>query len=324
MPSPHSATNRPPPRFPDAVLRWRNSESENMSSEPDAVRQAPDGVKSFDFSDEVCAAIARLFFSYSGIRLPPQKYPLIRSRFSKTVARLRLRQPDQFFQFLQEQRNAGNLDDLLECLTTNHTFFLREKVHFEIMVDHLTRLPTNALSEPIRVWSAGCATGEEPYSIACFLADHFGVNNAGWQVIGSDISRKAIGLATAGIYPDGKLLAVPAEWRAKYFLQGGDEHTGEFKVKPCLARHVLFRQENLLKAVPATGAFQVIFCRNLFIYLDRDIQQALLDRFHEALSEGGLLFTGHSESLAGMNSPFSNFKPSVYQKGAAPCRKSEH
>ena len=169
------------------------------------------------------------------------------------------------------------------------------------------------------VWSAACATGEEPYSIAFYLAERFPlVSDCNWQVLATDISTKALTQAQQGIYPEDRLGSLPPGWWRKYFQKGHRHWQGHYRIKPPLRQRVRLQQINLLGNYTFREPFEVIFCRNVMIYFDRPTQEQLVRRLHQFLVPNGYLLIGHSESLNGLNVGLRCLKPSIYQKASPP------
>jgi len=214
-----------------------------------------------------------------------------------------------FVEYYEEE-----LTHMVDALTTNYTQFLREKDHFEFLVG--TALPGAVKGRKrFNVWSAACATGEEPYSIAFYLNEYFPTVGAwDWNVHATDISTKALDKARQAVYPQDRLSSLPQEWWRKYFQKGLREWDGHYRVKPQLRERIHFRQINLLGNYTFPEPFEVIFCRNVMIYFDRPTQEQLVQRLAQFLIPGGYLLIGHSESLNGLNIGLRCLKPSIYQK----------
>jgi chemotaxis protein methyltransferase CheR len=204
---------------------------------------------------------------------------------------------------------------MIDALTTNYTHFLREKDHFEFLVKTAlpALLPGNP--RPFMVWSAACATGEEPYSLAFYLSEHFPrARGWDWRILATDISTKALGAAQQGVYPADRLNSVPPDWWKKYFQRGHGKWEGHCRIKPDLSQYVGFRQLNLLGNYAFKERFEVIFCRNVMIYFDRPTQEQLVRKLSQHLVPNGYLIIGHSESLNGLDIGLRCLRPSIYQK----------
>ncbi len=218
-----------------------------------------------------------------------------------------------FLDHLFTTRSPEDLELVLNKLTTNYTFFLREKDHFTYFADHM--LP--ALAERHRddrvlsIWSAGCSSGEEPYTLSIYLKEYFGPQAGTWdtRVLATDISHQALAKARAGTYQ--RPADMPDPWLRRYFTL--DKATGLYTVSPALRDNVIFRVFNLMDPIRFKLKFDVIFCRNVMIYFDQPTRDALVQRFAGALAPRGWLVISHSESL-GQNPLFEMVAPAVYRK----------
>jgi chemotaxis protein methyltransferase CheR len=203
---------------------------------------------------------------------------------------------------------------MLDCISTNKTDFFREPLHFAFLRDHI--LPALSSLKRIRIWSAACSSGEEPYTIAMTLFD--GVSAPlQWdsKILASDLSTRMLDQAASGIYEEDRVRELPPDTVRRHFLKGRGKLVGMVKVKPHLSDMVLFRRINLMDArYPIKAPLDVIFCRNAMIYFDRATQQQLVNKFHRYLKPGGHLFIGHSESLQWVEHPFRTVAPTIYRK----------
>jgi len=208
---------------------------------------------------------------------------------------------------------------LIDSLSTNLTSFFREMGHFDFLLD--SYLPALLLkkrklrSSRIRAWSAGCSTGEEAYSLAITLLHATG-DGTGWDIrlLATDISTHVLQIAKKGRYEKSRVEAVPAALKSRYLLPGRLGDKAVCQVAPAVRNVVRFAYLNLMEPWPFSGPFDFIFCRNVMIYFDKPTQQRLVNRFWDYLESGGLLFTGHSESLTGVNHEFRYVQPTIYAK----------
>lgn len=268
-------------------------------------RQEPSGL---DF-------VIQLVYERTHIRLHDGKEPLIRARLGKRQRALGLPSLADYVDYLRLAGDAEELTRAVDALTTNYTQFLREGDHFEFLVQ--TALPglVGNRPGPIRVWSAACATGEEPYSIAFYLEEFFPtVAGWDWRILATDVSTRALGKAAQGIYDWERVVTLSAAWQRKYLLRGEGSAEGLCRVKPALRERIEFRHEDLFGEERGKGPFHVIFCRNAMIYFDRAAQQKLAQRLVRHLVPGGYLLIGHSESLTGLSVPLKCLRPSYYQR----------
>ena len=205
---------------------------------------------------------------------------------------------------------------LVSRLTTNYTYFLREEQHYSFM--RATALPdmTKYIKDfDLRIWSAGCSSGEEPYTTAMVLMEYFGSQHVRWDttVLGTDISEQVLSAARKGIYTVNTLSHLPDRWRQQYFCKLDD---GRYQVSDVLRKQVVFGHFNLMdRTMPFKKKFHIIFCRNVMIYFDNPTREALTNRFYHMLEPGGYLFIGMSETMMNLKTPFEYVRPAIYRKG---------
>jgi chemotaxis protein methyltransferase CheR len=269
-------------------------------------------------STEEFNLIRQLVYDRFGIHLNEQKKSLVVERLQKTLRVGRFESFRAYYEHVVNDRSGQAVLELIDRISTNHTSFFREKDHFVFMqTTWLPALKKKALqsgSKNVRIWSAGCSSGEEPYTIAMLLADLFEADHTGWDlgVLATDISTTVLEKAQAGIYSDTQLESVPDTYKRKYFKQTED---GLYAVNQAIKNQILFRRLNLMnKEYPFKGQFQIIFCRNVMIYFDEPVREGLLERYHRYLEPNGYLFIGHSESIGRDNKYFRFIRPAIYQK----------
>ena len=263
--------------------------------------------------------IRKLVYDRFGIHLNEQKKSLVVERLQKTLRTGQFESFRAYYDYVVRDRSGKALLELVDRISTNHTHFFREKDHFVFM--QTTWLPalkkaaqTAGKKKDIRIWSAGCSSGEEPYTIAMLLADQFEMDGSGWDIgiLATDISTTVLEKAQAGLYSDTQLEQVPDVFKRKFFRPAGD---GLYTVTPAIKDLVMFRRLNLMnKEYPFKGQFQIIFCRNVMIYFDEPVRNELLQRYHRYLEPDGYLFIGHSESIGRDNKYFRFIRPAFYQK----------
>lgn len=214
-----------------------------------------------------------------------------------------------------KQNDPAEIAVLLNKLTTNHTYFLREEAHFEFL--KTTFLPmqekTNTRKD-IRIWSAGCSSGEEAYTTIMVMMDYFGLQRSSWdfRILATDISEKVMKEARTGIYGKESLKNVPPAWIKKYFTQQDSEH---YFLNEEVRNQVIFKPLNLMEPFSFRQPFDLIFCRNVMIYFDQPTRNILINKFYDVLKPGGYLFIGHSETVQRDTTKFRYIQPSIYQKG---------
>ncbi len=261
--------------------------------------------------------IADLAYDRFGLDLKRGKEALVAARLGKKLRQLGFRTFAEYHRHVLADSTGEALIELIDALTTNHTSFLRERAHFEF----LARAVNEELREvsALRLWSAACSSGEEPYSIAMCLAEALARTPAKngtrqFRILATDISTRVLALARRAVYPAGRFDDIPEAWRRAYLLRGRGESQGFYKIKPELAQTVEFARLNLIEPFPAREPFQVIFCRNVMMYFDKATQQNIVQRLAGCLARGGYLFVGHSESLTGVEHGLQYVCPAVYRQ----------
>jgi chemotaxis protein methyltransferase CheR len=261
--------------------------------------------------------IRSLVYERSRINLGPDKRQLVSARLGKRLRATNTPTLSDYCQLLQQPGAEQELGHLIDAISTNHTFFFREEAHFTFLREKaVPEMLARARAErwtKFRVWSAACSSGEEPYSIAMTLAG--ALPQFPWQIEATDISRRVLAKAAAGIYSDEAVRRLPLDLIRTHFQRGFGPQEGNHRVKAALRERVIFHHLNLLEGEPPfTDAFQIIFCRNVMIYFDRPTQEELIGRLARRLVPGGYLFVGHSESLTHLRHTLRAVRPAIYQK----------
>ena len=247
-----------------------------------------------------------------GIELRDGKERLVMARLSKYVRSGGFRNFGQYLGSIQSDASGDKLTELIDAMTTNHTSFLREPEHFRFLVK--TVLPTYKCRTAIKIWSAACSTGEEPWSILFSLEDAMErPGGPDLRITGTDISARVLRTSQQGVYSSERLAGVPPVWMGKYFTSQ-DRAKSTWQVKPSFRSKCEFRKLNLIQPFSFNSSFQVIFCRNVMIYFNRQTQCDLLRRMETALEPGGYLMVGHSESLSGLDHSLEYVQPAIYRR----------
>jgi chemotaxis protein methyltransferase CheR len=248
----------------------------------------------------------------AGINLADHKHALVMGRLACRLRHHRLATYGEYFELLQRREGAGEVQIALDLLTTNETHFFREARHFELLQQRV--IAAHAGPRPLKVWSAACSSGEEPYSIAMTLAA--GLRERPWEVVASDISTRVLERARSGHYAMARAKSIPREHLAAYCLKGTGSQEGTFLIQDQLRSRIQFMQVNLNAALPALGEFDAIFLRNVMIYFDIATKREVVARLVRHLRPSGYLFIGHSESLNGVSDELKSEVVSVYRKVA--------
>lgn len=243
--------------------------------------------------------IARLVYEHAGIVIREHKEAMTRGRLARRVKALGLTSVAEYCAFLKTAAAESEIPELINAVTTNHTAFFRERHHFDhLRKDVLPRLLAERGQRRgrIRIWSSASSSGEEPYSIAATARDALGSrSDVDLKILATDIDTDILEKADAGIYPAELFDRLPADVRP--WLKVETVGRGEVRIVDDLRRLLSFKRLNLIETWPMSGPFDVIFCRNVFIYFDTQTKAAILDRFVGLLAPGGFLYLGHSESL---------------------------
>ena len=246
----------------------------------------------------------------AGISLSANKKALVSGRLEKRLRERQLGSYAQYLDLLRQPREADEVQLAVDLLTTNETYFFREPRHFELLRE--LALDARRQGRPLRVWSAACSSGEEPYSIAMVLADV--QSEPGWELLASDISSRMLARARAGHYTDSRTEGIPPGYRQRFCLRGTGPQQGTLLVQRELRQRVRFEQVNLDRPLPSLGQFDIVFLRNVMIYFDSATKRDVVARLVMTLKRGGHLLIGHSESLTDMHAELQPVVPSVYRR----------
>lgn len=278
-----------------------------MMNEPELTRQEFESIRT-------------LVFERLGINLTEQKTALVAARLGAVVRERGFATFRDYQAYLLADRSGEALSELADRIGTHHTYFNREPEHFRYfyrqVLPELAARYEHTRQYELRIWSAGCSTGEEPYLLQILLHEYFQYRYANWNtgVLATDVSAGVLEKAGAGVYPEDQMQGLPEEYRRKYFRPASD---GRWAVNDFVKREIVFRRLNLTNAqFPFRRPFDVIFCRNVMIYFDRDTRESLVRRLTEWLEPGGYLFVGHSESLRDYGvRELEYVQPAIYRRG---------
>jgi chemotaxis protein methyltransferase CheR len=249
-----------------------------------------------------------------GINLT-QKRTLIEGRLSNIIFEKGFESFSDYLDFVFGDVTGDETIVLINKLTTNHTYFMRESNHFDYLRETvLPYLASTIKDRDLRLWSAGCSSGEEPYTLEIILREYFGGGVLPWdtQILATDISNRALELAKKGIYAADAIDSIPKLWKLNYFEKIDAEN---YRISESIKKNIIFRIFNLMQPeFPFKKKFHVIFCRNVMIYFDQPTKDALINKFYEFTEPGGYLFIGHSESVSRESSKYKYIMPAVYRK----------
>lgn len=264
--------------------------------------------------------IRRLVYAKSGINLGDGKIQLVRARLGKRVRKGGYASYGEYFNHVENDPSGEELCLLLDAISTNTTHLFRENRHFELLREIITQWVDDRAwrqqHSALRIWSAGCSSGEEPYSLA-MVAHHAlaGCPGVELKILATDLSVQMLSQAKLGVFESHKVGTVPPQYKSKYLRKVTPDDRVCLQVVPELRRLITFSRFNLMTPTfPFRNGFDIVFCRNVMIYFDRPTQQALVNRFADQLHGGGYLMIGHSESLNGTEHPLAYVEPTVYRK----------
>jgi chemotaxis protein methyltransferase CheR len=258
--------------------------------------------------------IRRMVYEKFGIDLEGKEV-LVAARLGKKMREQGHSSFKQYYEHVQKDTTGDALTTMVDALTTNHTSFFREMQHFDYLRKVI--LPELQPAGQIRIWSAACSTGEEPYSIAFTLMEELSQSVAARaHILATDISTCVLATAQRGLYPASRFQQVPVDRMRRHLLKGSGVSTGDYMVKKEVRALVKFQRLNLMEDFSSVGLFSVIFCRNVMIYFDRETQQSLVNRLAAQLEPGGYLLIGHAESLNGVEHPLKYLCPATYRSMA--------
>ncbi|WP_425448111.1 CheR family methyltransferase [Dethiothermospora halolimnae] len=251
---------------------------------------------------------------YYGINLTKKKKLLV-SRLKNYLIENNYDDFSVYSRDIIKDKNGKLTKDFLDMITTNHTYFMREFEHFKYFKkDILPHLKSTVKDKDLRIWSAGCSSGEEPYTLAILIDDYLKEDRENWdtKILATDISSKALSIAKGGIYKNEKLELIPDSWKRKYFKRISEKNS---QVKEEIKKEIIFRKFNIMRTVyPFKRKFHIIFCRNVMIYFDIDTRKKLVRKLFDNTHKRGYLFIGQAESLNYSGSPYKYIMPGVYRK----------
>lgn len=275
-----------------------------------------------DMSDRDFRRFRDLIYEECKIKLIPAKKTMLTSRLRKRLRALNMDSFGQYYDYVSIVKDhADELVHMLDAVSTNKTDFFREPKHFNYLIKEalpgMVRCGRWKPGRMLNVWSAGCSSGEEPYTIAMVLAQFAAWNQTGdFSILATDISTRVLDIAAKGIYPQSATEPVPPALKHRYMMRGKGSRKGSCRVVPELRHRVQFRRVNLNKGKDFGIRIQmdIIFCRNVIIYFDRETQKRLFEKIYTQLVPGGYLFIGHSETLNGINDRFESMAVATYKK----------
>lgn len=270
---------------------------------------------SYELTDSEFSRFKEIVYREAGINLSDLKKALLQARLMRRMRHLKLDTYADYYQYLIDhyEEEVGNF---VNAVTTNKTDFFREPKHFDYMTEHFLPEFDRSGRNKMRIWSAGCSTGEEPYTIAMVLHEYYsGRTMPDIKILATDIDTQVLETGRNGTYPQNQIEDIPDQFLRKYFMRGTGGNEGLYRAKKPLRDMISFRRLNLhSETFPMAGPFDLIFCRNVIIYFDRESQRHLFRKFHQYLHPEGLLFIGHSENLNAVSKDFYLVSNTTYRK----------
>ncbi len=253
--------------------------------------------------------------SHYGIHFKSEKKTLVEGRLGHVLTSMNMSSLTEYMEYVKADKTGQAASLMLDRITTNYTFFMREQEHFRFFQKSvLPYLSQTVKDRDLRIWSAACSTGEEPYTLAMIIDEFFSSNKAAWdtKILATDISQKALTAAKGGIYRNDKLTDLPEVWKRRYFKPYDAEQS---ILTDRIRGEVIFNSINLMSTVfPFKRKMHVIFCRNVMIYFDNNTKEKLTQRLYDITEPGGFLFIGHSEGLNRETTRYKYVMPAVYRK----------
>jgi chemotaxis protein methyltransferase CheR len=272
--------------------------------------------REFEFTDASFERIRQFVSEHTGIVLTEAKKNMVYGRLSKRIRKGRFETFDEFCDALEE----GDEDEqefMINAITTNLTAFFREQHHFDFLAETLIPklVEEKKHNKRLRIWSAGCSTGEEPYSIAITLKEALpDFDEWDVKILATDLDANVVAHGKQGVYREERITGLPEEVIERWFKRGKGDNVGMVRVHPELQQMITFKRLNLLREWPMKGPFDLMFCRNVVIYFDKDTQKVLFDRYADILEPEAHLFIGHSETLYKVSDRFESLGHTIYRK----------
>ncbi|MDY0212641.1 MAG: protein-glutamate O-methyltransferase CheR [Desulfuromonadaceae bacterium] len=271
-------------------------------------------------SDSEFDSLREMIYTRFGINLTEQKRSLLVGRLQKMLRTHKIETFEDYYRYLEKDTSGKAVSDLINLISTNYTYFNREKDHFDYFLNtalpHVCEEIKKRGEKNLRVWCAGCSSGEEAYTLLMLMHEYLGTEYNRWDagLLATDISQKVLDTAREGIYPADKVASLPDNLQRKYFTR---LNSGQMQVSNKIRSEITFRRFNLMNTrFPFKCPFHIIFCRNVMIYFDLTTRNALVQRFHQFMEPKGYFFIGHSETLGRDSKLYNYIIPAVYQKGS--------
>ncbi|MDD2761374.1 MAG: protein-glutamate O-methyltransferase CheR [Methylomonas sp.] len=260
--------------------------------------------------DDEFELLSSLIFKIAGITMSSVKKPLVASRLMKRLKHYNMLSYGEYYRMITDASGKAELQTAIDLLTTNETHFFREPKHFDFFRQII--IPGRRNGRSLRVWSAACSSGEEPYTLAMLLDDALG--SEPWEIQASDLSSRVLEQARSGMYPDARMAEIPKRYLYRYCLKGVGTQSGMMLMEKKLRDRIYFFQHNLTSPPPVKAEFDVIFLRNVLIYFNKSTKRQVVELLLPTLRKGGFFLVSHSETLTYLGLPLETIAPSIYRK----------
>lgn len=295
------------------MLETLNLRSFNMFSQLQDIVPAKQRMTDSEFK-----RISEFITSQYGIKLPDFKKTMVEGRLHKRLRKTGISSFSEYIDVVFSDGGKAELLEMVDAISTNKTDFFRESTHFDFMTNTLLPEFCEGNKRQLKIWSSAASSGEEIYTIAVVLEEFMAKSNSSridYKILGTDISVDKLKMAVSGVYANDRIKDIPTDLRDKYFLKSKDAGKKEVRVIPTLRSKVEFRRQNLMDTQYGVDSdYDIIFCRNVLIYFDKELQEKVINKLCDKLKVGGYFFLGHSESIIGKSVPLKQVKPTVYKK----------
>ena len=270
-------------------------------------------MSSYDFTK-----LSNFIYDEYGIKLTPVKKTMLESRLQKRLNALQMDSYKDYCDFVfSTQGRQQELIHMIDLVTTNKTDFFREPAHFDFLTNQiLPEFTSNTIVRPLKIWSAGCSSGEEPYTLAMVINEFCESQQPiNYSIAATDLSTHVLNKAITAVYSEERVAGIPLQLKRKYFLKSKDPSKKTVRIVPYLRNRVSFGRLNFMDdSLDIASDFDIVFCRNVIIYFDKITQEKVINKLCDKVKPGGYFFLGHSESITGMQVPLEQLKPTVFKK----------
>lgn len=267
-------------------------------------------------SDKEFDTLSQFIYKRYGIKMPPAKRVMLQSRLQKRLRALKTYSFDEYIKFVFSKQGEEEIIHMMDVVSTNKTDFFREPAHFEFLKQNVLPKFVENNTRNLKLWSAGCSSGQEVYTLGIVISDFFEAHPGfDFSILGTDISTKVLKLAHSAIYAEDMVSMIPLETKKKYLLKSKDKTKKQIRINNKLRQKAHYQRLNFMDSTyNIHEQFDIIFCRNVLIYFDRETQENVINKLCRHLKPGGYFFLGHSESITNIDVPLNQVKPTIFTK----------